>query len=134
MKILLLGATGQVGHALAWTLSEARHQLTIMVRKAADQQLPEGATILEQEEFTAESFRSALRGMDHVIYGIGLPEQFLFDDNVFEEDQLRDAANIPGRAAGLRGPQADLHIHLRGVQGDRRRDRRELTPSPMKAR
>ena len=85
MKILLLGATGQVGHALAWTLSEARHQLTIMVRKAAGQQLPEGATIIEQDEFTAESFRSALRGMDHVIYGIGLPEQFLFDDSVFEK-------------------------------------------------
>ena len=85
MRILLLGATGQVGHALAWTLSEARHQLTIMVRKAAGQQLPEGATIIEQDEFTAESFRSALRGMDHVIYGIGLPEQFLFDDSVFEK-------------------------------------------------
>jgi dihydroflavonol-4-reductase len=85
MRILLLGATGQVGHALAWTLSEARHQLTIMVRKAAGQQLPEGATIIEQDEFTAESFRSALRGIDHVIYGIGLPEQFLFDDSVFEK-------------------------------------------------
>jgi dihydroflavonol-4-reductase len=85
MKILLLGATGQVGHALAWTLAEARHQLTIMVRRAADQQLPEGATIIEQDEFTTESFRSALHGMDQVIYGIGLPEQFLFDDSVFEK-------------------------------------------------
>ena len=85
MKILLLGATGQVGHALAWKLSQAGHQLTIMVRKAAGQQLPEGATILERDEFTAESFGSALRGMDQVIYGIGLPEQFLFDDSVFEK-------------------------------------------------
>jgi len=85
MKILLLGATGQVGHALAWKLVQAGHQLTILVRKAAGQQLPEGATILERKEFDAESFRSALRGMDHVIYGVGLPEQFLFDDSVFEK-------------------------------------------------
>jgi len=85
MKILLLGATGQVGHALAWKLSQAGHQLTILVRKAAGQQLPEGATILERNEFDAESFRSALHGMDHVIYGVGLPEQFLFDDSVFEK-------------------------------------------------
>jgi dihydroflavonol-4-reductase len=85
MKILLLGATGQVGHALAWKLSQAGHQLTILVRKAAGQQLPEGATILERNEFDGESFRSALRGMDHVIYGVGLPEQFLFDDSVFEK-------------------------------------------------
>jgi nucleoside-diphosphate-sugar epimerase len=85
MKILLLGATGQVGHALAWKLSQAGHQLTILVRKAAGQQLPEGATILERNEFDTESFRSALRGIDHVIYGVGLPEQFLFDDSVFEK-------------------------------------------------
>ena len=37
----VLGATGQVGHALARKLSQAGHQLTIMVRKAAGQQLPE---------------------------------------------------------------------------------------------
>jgi nucleoside-diphosphate-sugar epimerase len=55
-----------------------------MVRKAAGQQLPEVATILEQEKFTTESFEAALRDVDHVIYGIGLPEQFLFDDSVFE--------------------------------------------------
>jgi nucleoside-diphosphate-sugar epimerase len=41
--------------------------------------------LLQRSEFDAESFRSALRGMDHVIYGIGLPEQFLFDDSVFEK-------------------------------------------------
>jgi nucleoside-diphosphate-sugar epimerase len=56
-----------------------------MVRKAAGQQLPEDATILERNEFDAESFKSALSGMDHVIYGVGLPEQFLFDDSVFEK-------------------------------------------------
>ncbi len=85
MKILLLGATGQVGHALAWALSRAGHELTILVRKAAGQHLPEAATILEREEFNAEVFGSALRGIDHAIYGIGLPEQFLFDDSVFEK-------------------------------------------------
>jgi nucleoside-diphosphate-sugar epimerase len=84
MKILLLGATGQVGHALAWALSRAGHQLTILVRKAAGQQLPEAATILERAEFDAQAFASALQGIDHVVYGIGLPEQFLFDDGVFE--------------------------------------------------
>jgi nucleoside-diphosphate-sugar epimerase len=85
MKILLLGATGQVGHALAWALSRAGHQLTILVRRAAGQQLPDNALVLERNEFDAETFRHALRGMDHVIYGIGMPEQFVFDDSVFEK-------------------------------------------------
>src|SRR5207249_1472799 len=35
-------------------------------------------------EFTSDVFMTALRDADHVIYGIGLPEQFLFDNSVFE--------------------------------------------------
>jgi nucleoside-diphosphate-sugar epimerase len=88
MRILLLGATGQVGHALAGALSEAGHQLTALVRSAAAQKLPATVTVIEQREFTLDGFRSALRDMDHVIYGIGLPEQFLFDNSVFEKVNL----------------------------------------------
>jgi nucleoside-diphosphate-sugar epimerase len=46
MRILILGATGQVGQALTQGLSHTE--------------------------------------IDHVIYGIGLPEQFLFDNSVFD--------------------------------------------------
>ena len=88
MKILLLGATGQVGHALAGALSDAGHQLTALVRSAAAQKLPATVTMIEQREFTLDSFKSALRDMDNVIYGIGLPEQFLFDNSVFEKVNL----------------------------------------------
>jgi len=92
MKILLLGATGQIGHALAGALSQAGHQLTALVRSAAAQKFPATVTVIEQGEFTLDGFRSALGDMDHVIYGIGLPEQFLFDSSVFEKvncDMLR---------------------------------------------
>src|SRR5215813_12853824 len=85
MKILLLGATGQVGHALAGALSQTDHQLTALVRSAATQKFPATVEVIEQAEFTPDSFRSALRDMDQVIYGIGLPEQFLFDNSVFEK-------------------------------------------------
>src|SRR5215467_9675723 len=88
MKILLLGATGQIGHALAGALSQAGHQLTALVRSAAAQKLPATVTVIEQGEFTLDGFRSALRDIDHVIYGIGLPEQFLFDNSVFEKVNL----------------------------------------------
>src|SRR5215831_3240645 len=85
MKILLLGATGQVGHALAGALSQTDHQLTALVRSAATQKFPATVEVIEQAEFTPDSFRAALRDMDQVIYGIGLPEQFLFDNSVFEK-------------------------------------------------
>ena len=84
MKILLLGATGQIGHALTRALPQTEHQVSMLVRNASGQQFPETVTVIERSEFTPEVFAAALRDVDHVIYGIGLPEQFLFDDSVFD--------------------------------------------------
>jgi nucleoside-diphosphate-sugar epimerase len=83
MKILLLGATGQIGHALMEALSKTEHQVSALVRSAAGQQFPQEVTIIEHGEFTPDAFRAALRDVDHAIYGIGLPEQFLFDNSLF---------------------------------------------------
>ena len=41
--------------------------------------------MIERRDFTPDVFKSVLSGVDHVIYGIGLPEQFLFDDSVFDK-------------------------------------------------
>ena len=41
--------------------------------------------MIERRDFTPDVFKSALSGVDHVIYGIGLPEQFQFDDGVFDK-------------------------------------------------
>lgn len=84
MKILILGATGQVGLALTRGLSETEHQVSVLVRDASGLQFPGNVTVLEHRDFTPEVFRAALAGVDHVIYGIGLPEQFLFDSSVFD--------------------------------------------------
>jgi nucleoside-diphosphate-sugar epimerase len=84
MRILVLGATGQIGDALVGALAQTEHQVSVLVRKASQRQFPDGVTVLEHAEFTPEAFSLALRGVDHAIYGVGLPEQFLFDDGVFE--------------------------------------------------
>lgn len=84
MKILLLGATGQVGQALTKGLAQTEHQVSVLVRDASGLQFPENVTVLERGDFTPEVFSAALSGIDHVIYGIGLPEQFQFDDSVFD--------------------------------------------------
>ncbi len=85
MRILLLGATGQVGQALTKGLSHTEHQVSVLVRDARDLQFPDGVTVIERRDFTPDVFKSALSGVDHVIYGIGLPEQFQFDDGVFDK-------------------------------------------------
>ena len=83
MKILLLGATGQIGQVLMEALSRTGHQVSTLVRNAAGQQFPEGVTTIEHSEFTPDAFKVALHDINHVIYGIGLPEQFLFDNSIF---------------------------------------------------
>ena len=84
MKVLVLGATGQIGHALTRALSQTEHQVSVLVRDASGQNFPEAITVLEHGEFTPDVLRTALGDVDHAIYGIGLPEQFLFDNSIFE--------------------------------------------------
>lgn len=85
MKILLLGATGQVGYALAMALARSEHQLSVLVRNSSDLHFPDNVTVIVQPEFTPEALISALRDADHLIYSVGLPEQFMFDTRVFEK-------------------------------------------------
>jgi nucleoside-diphosphate-sugar epimerase len=83
MRILLLGATGQIGCALADRLSRTEHALTVMVRNAKTA-FPANVRVIEQREFSASAIGAALTEADHVIYGIGLPEQFTTDPGIFE--------------------------------------------------
>ena len=85
MRILMLGATGQIGYALAGALARTEHEVSVMVRNARDLQFADSVRVLQYPEFSADAFRAAMQGADHVIYGIGLPEQFTFDPEMFEK-------------------------------------------------
>ncbi len=84
MKILVLGATGQIGQALVDALSRTEHDVSVMVRHARARPFPPNIRVVRQPEFSAAAFRDALQDTDYVIYGIGLPEQFTFDPQIFE--------------------------------------------------
>ena len=84
MNILLIGATGQIGYALANTLSRTSHQTSMLVRNNRSLAFPENISVLETQSFTEDAFIQALHDVECVIYGAGLPEQFSFDDRVFE--------------------------------------------------
>jgi len=84
MKILMLGATGQIGRALTEALSRTEHEVTVMVRNVGDVAFPNTVRVIQHATFSADAFRAAMQGVDLVIYGIGLPEQFTFDPKVFE--------------------------------------------------
>jgi nucleoside-diphosphate-sugar epimerase len=84
MQVLVLGATGQIGRALVEALSRTKHQVTVMVRNVSGAPFPASVRVRQHATFSADAFRAALQGIDHVIYGIGLPEQFTFDPKIFE--------------------------------------------------
>jgi dihydroflavonol-4-reductase len=88
MKILLIGATGQVGYALTHALAQAGHDTTVLVRNAGQLAFPPGVRVVTEARFTQEGFERLLPQVDCAIYGIGLPEQFTFDAGVFERVNL----------------------------------------------
>lgn len=89
MKILLVGATGQVGFALAYALHAAGHETTVLVRDATRRRFPESVRVVAESNFTEALFARLLPQMDCAIYGVGLPEQFTFDAGVFERVNLQ---------------------------------------------
>jgi nucleoside-diphosphate-sugar epimerase len=104
MKILILGATGQIGHALTTALSRTQHEVTVMVRSARGPVFPGTVRVLPHPTFSASALRSAMQGIDHVIYGIGAPEQFTLDSRMFDRVncQLLTTFLEEFRASGIR--------------------------------
>ena len=88
MKILLIGATGQVGYALTHALVQAGHDTTVLVRSAGRLAFPAGVQVVTEANFTQEGFERLLPQVDCAVYGIGLPEQFTFDAGIFEAVNL----------------------------------------------
>lgn len=84
MKILLIGATGQIGYALTTALATSDHQLSALVRNRGKLRFPSNLEIMHFARFDAPAFKRALVNVDHVIYAAGMPEQFVFDDDIFE--------------------------------------------------
>jgi nucleoside-diphosphate-sugar epimerase len=85
VRILQIGATGQVGYALVRALAEAGHDLTVLVRGSGRLTFPDGIQVVTEREFTADAFRAVLRSdFDCVVYGAGVPEQFSFDTDIFD--------------------------------------------------
>jgi nucleoside-diphosphate-sugar epimerase len=85
MNILLIGATGQIGFALARKLAASSgHKLTVLVRDGARLGFAPGVRVLQAPAFEGEVFARALAGQDLVVYSVGLPEQFVAEPDTFD--------------------------------------------------
>ena len=89
MKILLIGATGQVGYALTHALARSGHETTVLVRTPGRRMFPVGVREVAEPHFTEDTFARLLPEVECAIYGVGLPEQFVFDSGIFERVNLK---------------------------------------------
>jgi len=85
MRILIIGSTGQIGHSLVNALTYTSHEITVLVRDRNRRSFPHGIHILESPVFNTEVFENALQDIDHVIYALGIPEQYQHDTGIFHE-------------------------------------------------
>ena len=84
MNILLIGATGQIGYALALILAKNDHHLRVLVRDKKKLPFPSNVDVLASQQFTVEAYKRALENVDSAIYAVGLPEQFTLCNDSFE--------------------------------------------------
>jgi nucleoside-diphosphate-sugar epimerase len=84
MRILVIGATGQIGYSLVQALAKTSHSVTVLVRSRARRTFPENVSVLESPAFDAQAYRGAISDVDHVVYTLGIPEQYVPDTARFQ--------------------------------------------------
>jgi len=110
VKILLTGATGKLGNAVAGLLAERGDEVVALVRdpaKAAEL-LPEGTTTAVGDVTDPDSLERAAEGVDAAINCMGIFEQWTKDVGVFDRVNAQGAFNV-ARAARLGGAGRIVH-------------------------
>lgn len=106
MQVLVTGATGKVGNALARALDARGDAVRALVRdpERARAVLPAGIEPARGDVTDRASVERAARGCELVFTAHGLPEQWVEDEGIFERVNARGAENVAlaARDAGAR--------------------------------
>ena len=86
MQALVTGATGKVGHAIASALLDRGDQVRALVRdpKRAASILPAGSEPVRADITDADSLVAAVEGCELVFNSMGMPEQWVRDEAIFD--------------------------------------------------
>jgi dihydroflavonol-4-reductase len=87
MRALVTGATGKVGHAIASSLLDRGDQVRALVRdpKRAASVLPAGIEPVKGDVTDVESLAAAVEGCEQVFNSMGMPEQWVRDEAIFDQ-------------------------------------------------
>src|SRR3954453_19453067 len=87
MRALVTGATGKVGHAIASALLDKGDQVRALVRdpKRAASVLPAGIEPVKGDGTDIGSLAAAVEGCEVVFNSMGMPEQWVKDEAIFDQ-------------------------------------------------
>jgi nucleoside-diphosphate-sugar epimerase len=106
MQVLVTGATGKVGHAIASALLDRGDQVRALVRdpKRAASILPAGVEPRRGDATDAESLTAAVEGCELVFNAMGMPEQWVRDEGIFDRVNAHGSGALAAAAkqAGVR--------------------------------
>jgi nucleoside-diphosphate-sugar epimerase len=106
VKALVTGATGKVGHAIAAALAARGDDVRALVRDPARAAgvLPAGVEPVVGDVIDPASLARAVEGCELVFNAMGLPEQWVRDEGVFDRVNAQGTLAVAqaARAAGVR--------------------------------
>ncbi len=106
MKVLVTGATGKVGNALAAALLERGEEVRVLVRDPdrAASVLPSGVEVARGDATEPATHAPAVAGCELVFNAMGLPEQWFADEGIFDRVNAVGSGDLAAasRQAGVR--------------------------------
>jgi dihydroflavonol-4-reductase len=124
MRALVTGATGKVGHAIASALLDGGDQVRALVRdpKRAASVLPAGIEPIRGDVTDVESLADAVEGCEVVFNSMGMPEQWVKDEGIFDQVNAigsQQVAVAAKRAGVRRFIHTSTHDVFHADTGDR---------------
>jgi nucleoside-diphosphate-sugar epimerase len=106
MRVLVTGATGLVGNAIAGKLRARGHDVRALVRDPvrAAAIVPAGVELVAGDVTRPETLAPSLAGVDWLFHAAGMPEQWQRDEAIFDRVNRQGTANVleAARAAGVK--------------------------------
>jgi dihydroflavonol-4-reductase len=116
MRTLVTGATGKVGHAIASALLDRGDHVRALVRdpKRAASVLPAGIEPVRGDATEAESLAAAVEGCELVFNAMGMPEQWVKDESIFDRVNAIGSGHLAAAAKGA-GVRRFVHTSTHDV-------------------
>jgi nucleoside-diphosphate-sugar epimerase len=116
MRVLVTGATGKIGHAIAAALQERGDQVRALVRdpKRAASVLPAGIEPATGDITDPDSVAAAVEGCELIFNAMGLPEQWVRDETIFDRVNAQGSGEL-ARAAKRAGARRFIHTSTHDV-------------------